>query len=128
MRTSGRPTDLELEILKILWQRGPSSVREVLHAISDRRPVGYTTILKMLQIMTDKGLVVCDTTRRAHVYRPREARRAVLGRLVNDLLERAFDGSAEQLVLHALHGKRAKPEELAEIRRLLDAMERAKAR
>ena len=121
---TGRPTDLELEILKVLWEEGPSTVRAVRETLSGRRRVGYTTVLKMLQIMTKKGLVVSDRSRRAHVYRPHESRARVVRRLAGDLLDRVFDGSARQLVLHALEHKRARPEELAEIRRLLDEIER----
>ena len=122
-RGTGRPTDLELEILKVLWEQGPSTVRAVQERLSEERRVGYTTVLKMLQIMDEKGLVVRDDSQRAHIYRPRHSRRTVVGRLANDLLERVFDGSAAQLVVHALSQKKAKPEELAEIRRLLDEME-----
>lgn len=125
--TSVRPTDLELEILKVLWTQGSSTVREVMDALAPRRRrIGYTTVLKMLQIMHEKGLVLRDEKQRAHIYRPRESRRAVARRLAGDLLERAFDGSTRQLLLHALEYKRAKPEELAEIRRLLDELERRK--
>ncbi len=125
-RGTGRPTDLELEILKVLWEQGPSTVRAVMKALSKRRRAGYTTVLKMLQIMADKGLVLRDDRQRAHIYRARHSRRTVVGRLANDLLERVFDGSATQLVLHALSQKKANPEELAEIRRLLDEMEGGK--
>ena len=121
---TGRPTDLELEILKALWERGPSTVKEVREALSDRRPMSYTFVLKMLQIMTGKGLVACDKRQRAHIYRPRETRKTVVGRLTGDLLNRVFDGSASQLVLHALEHKRARPTELAEIRRLIEEVER----
>jgi predicted transcriptional regulator len=121
---TGRPTDLELEILKALWERGPSTVREVREALFGKRPMIYTTVLKMLQIMTEKGLVVCDKRERAHVYHPKETRNAVVGRLTGDLLNRVFDGSTPQLVLHALEQKRAKPEDLAEIRRLIKEAER----
>ena len=120
----GRPTDLELEILKVLWEQGPSTVRSVMKALSERRRIAYTTVLKMLQIMTEKGLVVRDERQRAHVYRPRESKRVVGRRIAADLLNRVFDGSAAQLVVHALSKKRATPEELAEIRRLLEEMER----
>jgi predicted transcriptional regulator len=125
--TSVRPTDLELEILKVLWTHGSSTVREVMDALAPRRRrIGYTTVLKMLQIMREKGLVLRDEKQRAHIYRPRESRRAVARRLAGDLLERAFDGSTRQLLLHALEYKKARPEELAEIRRLLDELERRK--
>ncbi|UCH36707.1 MAG: BlaI/MecI/CopY family transcriptional regulator [Armatimonadota bacterium] len=118
-----RPTDLELEILKTLWDQGPSTVRAVMEALSRRRRAGYTTVLKTLQIMRDKGLVVCDRSQRAHVYRPRHSRQRVVRRLAGDLLERVFEGSTRQLVLSALEHKKAKPEELDEIRRLLDEVE-----
>lgn len=121
-----RPTDFELAILKVLWEQGPSTVREVVEVMSQDRAVTYTTALKMLQIMTEKGLVTRDESQRAHIYRSRESRRVVSQRLVGDLLERAFDGSASQLVLRALEHKQTTPEELAEIRRLLDEMERDK--
>jgi predicted transcriptional regulator len=123
-RATGRPTDLELAILKVLWRRGPSTVREVKEEMDRRRPIAYTTVLKMLQIMTEKGLVVRDERQRAHVYRARESKGAVVGRITGDLLDRVFDGSTAQLVVHALSGKKATPEELAEIRQLLDEMER----
>jgi len=121
-----RPTNFELEILKTLWDQGPSTVRQVVDALRPRRSIGYTTALKMLQIMTEKGLVTRDEQRRAHIYRARERRRTVARRLAGDLLERAFDGSARQLLLHALEYKKATPEELAEIRRLLDELERSR--
>jgi predicted transcriptional regulator len=121
-----RPTVLELEILKVLWDIGPSTVREVMERLARSRRVGYTTALKMLQVMKEKGLVKRDERQRAHVYRPSESRRAVARRVVGDLLERAFDGSARQLLLHALEYKKATPQELAEIRRLLDEFERSR--
>ena len=120
---SGQPTEFELEILQVLWDRGPSTVREVMEGLARRRRAGYTTVLKILQIMAEKELVLRDEQQRAHVYRPRERRRAVVARLAGDLMDRVFEGSASQLVLHALSGKRAKPEEVAEIRRLLDEIE-----
>ena len=116
---TGRPTDLELEILKALWERGPSTVRGVREALAAKRPMSYTFVLKMLQIMTEKGLVMCDKSARAHIYRPQESRKTVFHRLTGDLLNRVFDGSTPQLVLHALEQRRARPEELAEIRRLI---------
>jgi len=123
-RATGRPTDQELEILKVLWGLGPSTVRSVWEAMRGSRRVGYTTTLKMLQIMTDKGLVVRDDSQRAHVYRPRQSRAMVARKLAGDLVERVFDGSTPQLVLHALSRKKASAEELAEVRKLLDEIER----
>src|SRR2546426_9485235 len=118
-----RPTPAELEILRVLWQRGPSTVREVHASLSVTRPTGYTTVVKMLQIMTDKGLVGRDESQRAHVYSARLAEAQTQRQLVRDLLDRAFDGSAMKLVMHALAAQKASPEEIARIRRLLDEIE-----
>lgn len=120
-----RPTDLELSILRVLWQGGPASVREVLGRYNAARggETGYTTILKMLQIMTDKGLVERDDTRRPQVYRARLTEAETQRQLVDDLLERAFGGSAKQLVMHALASKEASDEELAHVEALLDRLE-----
>ena len=121
-----RPTDAELEILNVLWDRGPSTVREVHEVLTGARETGYTSVLKTMQIMARKGLVERDEDQRAHVYRPVEARDQTQRMLVNDLVDRAFDGSAAGLVLHALGSKRATANELAEIRRLLDGYEEKK--
>jgi predicted transcriptional regulator len=115
-----RPTDAELEILRVLWDRKEATVREVHDAISKSRPAGYTTVLKLLQIMTDKGLVRRDESERAHVYRARLARQDTERQLVDDLLDRAFGGSASRLVMQALAGRAASAEEIAEIRKMLD--------
>jgi BlaI family transcriptional regulator, penicillinase repressor len=122
-RATGRPTDLELDILKALWELGPSTVSAVQELLALERPIAYTTVLKTLQVMTEKRLVVPDKSQRAYVYRPRESRSTVVRRLVGDLLHRVLDGSTPQLVLHALAHRRAEPEELEEIRRLLDEAE-----
>ena len=122
-KATGRPTDLELEILNVLWERGPSTVADVQQALSRRRPVARTTVLTMLRIMTDKRLVVRDTRERAYRYRARESRSAVARRLVGDLLRRVLHGSAPQLVLHALEQRRLTPGELAEIRRAVEDLE-----
>jgi predicted transcriptional regulator len=119
-----RPTEGEMEILRVLWERGPSTVREVHEAIEPGRRTGYTTVLKLLQIMTDKGLVRRDESERAHVYEPRVPREDTQSQLVGDLLERVFSGSASALVLRALSSKRTSSEELARIRKILDDMER----
>jgi predicted transcriptional regulator len=118
-----RPTPAELEILRVLWQRGPSTVREVHATLSENRSSGYTTVLKMLQIMADKNLVTRDETQRAHVYSARLAESQTQRQLVRDLLERAFGGSALALVMHALADRKASPEEIARIRQLLDDIE-----
>jgi predicted transcriptional regulator len=117
-----RPTDAELAILRILWERGPSTVRQVHEVLASReRPTAYTTALKLLQIMTDKGLVRRDESDRTHVYQARLSEDQTQRQLVRDLLDRAFGGSATKLVMQALNARRATPEELGEIRRLIDA-------
>ncbi len=118
------PTEAELELLRVLWARGPSTVREVLEALGPERGIGYTTVLKQLQIMHGKGLVIRDEGARSHVYAAAMAEEATQRRLVTDLVERAFGGSAARLVLNALSGPSATPEERAEIRALLERMER----
>jgi len=118
-----RPTDGELEILAVLWDRGPSTVREVRDQLSRERKVGYTTVLKLMQIMFEKGLVARDDSHRTHVYRARARKETTQRHLVNDLMSRAFGGSPQQLVLQALSAKRATKEELAEIRELISRFE-----
>ncbi|MEP6802813.1 MAG: BlaI/MecI/CopY family transcriptional regulator [Acidobacteriota bacterium] len=122
-----RPTDAELEILRVLWDRGRATVREVQETMKMRRAPGYTTVLKLLQIMTEKGLVERDESERAHVYRARLERQETERQLVGDLLERAFGGSASRLILHALATKSASVEEIAEIREFLDRIPGDKA-
>lgn len=117
------PTDAELEILNVLWQRGPSTVREVYDEISKGRETGYTTVLKMMQIMAEKGLVRRDETERAHVYQPARAREQTQRQMLRSLLERAFEGSASNLVMQALSAKRTSAHELARIREMLDELE-----
>jgi predicted transcriptional regulator len=118
-----RPTASELEILSVLWSRGPSTVRVIHEHLSAGKPTGYTTVLKMLQIMTGKDLVRRDEAQRAHVYRARIPQDRTQSQLVRELVDKAFAGSAASLVMHALSDKRASAEELAEIRELLDEME-----
>jgi predicted transcriptional regulator len=127
MPTSGppRPTDAELGILRVLWQRGPSTVREVQEALNQDKPTGYTTVLKTLQIMTEKGLVRRDEQNRAHVYEAELEQHQTQRQLVSDLLNRVFDGSASKLLMHALATKEiASQEELSQIRDILDEFER----
>ena len=120
-----RPTDAELQILRVLWQRGASTVREVQEALNETKPTGYTTVLKMLQIMTDKRLVRRDERQRAHVYEARLAQHQTQRQMVTDLLNRVFDGSASNLLLHALASKKsASHEELTQIREILNELER----
>ncbi len=116
-----RPTDAELAILRVLWQRGPSTVRQVQETLSSDR--GYTTVLKLMQIMTNKGLVHRDESQRAHIYQPVFAEEETQQRLVDDLIERAFGGATTNLVMQALSAKKASAEELAQIRQLLDEFE-----
>lgn len=122
-----RPTDAELAILRVLWERGPSTVRQV-HEILVMRvgPTAYTTALKLLQIMTEKGLVRRDETDRSHVYTSRLTEEQTQRQLVRDLLERAFGGSSSKLVMQALNAKRATPEELGEIRKLIESRREAR--
>ena len=119
-----RPTDAELEILSVLWERGPSTVREVHESLSGTKDTGYTTVLKLMQIMSEKGLVRRDERERAHVYEARLPQEQTQRQLVGDLLDKAFQGSAMKLVMHALVTNKASAKELSEIRRVLDEFER----
>lgn len=119
-----RPTDGELEILRVLWNRGASTVRDVYDELSKTRPLGYTTVLKMMQIMADKGLVSRDEDQRAHVYSARVPQEQTQRQMVRDLLRSAFNDSASQLVMQALASKKTSSKELAQIRQLLDAYDR----
>ena len=115
-----RPTDAELAILRVLWARGPCTVRQVHDQLNRAKRTGYTTVLKLMQIMTDKGLVMRDESERSHVYRAKIGEQQTQRHLLRDLLERAFNGSAKKLVMQALSAAPASKEELAEIRRLID--------
>jgi predicted transcriptional regulator len=118
-----RPTHAETAILQVLWERGSSTVREVHEVLGAQRPMGYTTVLKLLQIMHDKGLVRRDESQRSHRYQAVSSRRRTQQQLVGELLDRAFGGSMHSLVMHALSSRKASPEDLAEIRGLLDELE-----
>ena len=122
-RPNVRPTDNELAVLRVLWDRGPCSVREIHEVLSLGKPVGYTTVLKTLQIMVRKRLAVRDARGRAHVYAPACPRPQTLKRLVDDLVDRAFGGAVAQLVIQALGGRSASAEELQQLRRLLEGLE-----
>ena len=122
-RTSKQPTNAELEILHVLWDRGQATVREVLADISARREVGYTTVLKLMQIMAEKGLVKRDESVRPQVYRSARTRNSTQKQLTRDFLDRLFEGSPGKLVMQALSSKATSSEELAEIRALLDRLE-----
>ncbi len=119
-----KPTTGELEILHVLWERGSQSVREVQHVLNDVKPTGYTTVLKLLQIMTEKGLVTRDETRRPQIYSARYPREQTQRQLLHDLVQRAFGGSVKALVMQALAGRKSSAQELEEMENLLDRMER----
>jgi len=119
-RLQPRPTDAELAILRVLWERGASTVRQVHEALADTRETGYTTTLKLMQIMADKGLVKRNETARSHVYSASAGEEQTQRQLVQDLVDRAFGGSAAQLVLRALSAEDASDAELKEIRKLID--------
>jgi BlaI family penicillinase repressor len=121
-----RPTDAELAILRVLWERGPSTVRQVHEVLGRERPTAYTTALKLLQIMTEKGLVERDERDRTHIYRARLSEEQTQRQLVRDLVDRAFGGSASKLVMQALASRRASPDELREIRRAIDSARQEK--
>lgn len=114
-----KPTDAELAILRVLWERGPCTVRQVYDVLSEQRDFAYTTTLKLLQLMTEKGITVREEQGRIHVYSAGFAQEDTQQRLVADLLERAFGGSSAKLVVQALAAKPASAEELREIRQLL---------
>jgi BlaI family transcriptional regulator, penicillinase repressor len=115
-----KPTDGELEVLTALWSTGPATVREIHSLISRRRPAQYSTVLKFMQIMTEKGLVRRDEKQRAHIYEAARSREWTQRQLAGDLLERAFSGSARALLIGALSARKSTKEELAEMRKLLD--------
>jgi len=118
------PTSSELEILHVLWERGPSTVREVHQTLSEKRPIGYTSVLKLMQIMTAKGTVRRNEEQRAHVYEAVQPAEKTKRELALDVLQRVFDGSASELMMHALSGRKATKEEIDEMRRLLNEHER----
>ena len=122
---TSKPTDRELTILRILWDRGPSTVREVNEAMNKDRDTGYTTTLKLMQIMAEKGILIRDESKRQHVYKPAITEEKTQKQLVRDLLERAFSGSAEKLVMRALSAKKVSTKELKRIRKMLDELKGA---
>jgi predicted transcriptional regulator len=117
-----RPTDTELKLLRILWERGPSTVREIFETLPDGDS-GYTTVLKLMQIMFEKGLVTRDESNRSHIYKAKQKAEQTQRSLVKDLASRAFGGATNKLVMQALRSKKVSAEELAEIRELLDELE-----
>ena len=121
-KKSIKPTDSELEILSVLWERGPSTVRQILDLLANKK-TGYTTVLKLLQIMTDKGLVLRDESQRSHVYRPSEKAEKTQRRLVGELLEKAFGGAADQMVMQALKAKKVSKDQLDEIKKMIEQLD-----
>ena len=122
-KQSPQPTDVELAILRVLWQRGSSTVREVYLALQDSRDTGYSTALKMMQVMLEKGLLRRDDSQRPQVYTPAQPEEQTQRQMVNDLLQKVFGGSARKLVLRAVESERVSAQELSEIRKLLKQME-----
>jgi predicted transcriptional regulator len=118
-----KPTDSELQILQVLWDKGPSSVRDVNEILNETKETGYTTTLKLMQIMTEKGLVSRDTSQRTHIYIPTVAREATQSTLLQSFLKTTFQGSAKALVLQALGNNTASEEELQEIKDLIDKLQ-----
>ncbi len=118
-----KPTDAELAILQVLWDNGPSTVRHVQDALEDARGTGYTTTLKLMQIMHEKGLLKRDDSSRSHVYSAAISREKTQRQMVGQLLEQVFDGSAKQLILQALSSRKSSKAELAEIRKLIEEIE-----
>ncbi len=119
-----RPTDAELAILRVLWQEGPATVRQVRDILERSQPTGYTTVLKLLQIMTEKRLVLRDESQRTHVYRAGRSEGQTQRQLVGDLVRRAFGGSALELVMQAIATSKASAADLAEIRQMIENLER----
>jgi predicted transcriptional regulator len=122
--TTPKPTASELEILHVLWERGPATVREVHDALAAKKPIGYTSVLKLMQIMTAKGTLRRNEEQRAHVYEAVQPAEKTKRQLAMDVLERVFDGSASDLMMHALAGQKASKEEIEEMRRMLSDYER----
>jgi predicted transcriptional regulator len=118
-----KPTVAELGILRVLWDGGPRSVRDIQRVMNEVKPTGYTTVLKLLQIMTEKGLVNRDEKQRPQIYRARYPREHTQRQLLHDLAQRAFGGSVKALVLQALAGRKSSRQELEEMEKLLDRME-----
>ena len=117
------PTEKELDILAILWQQGPSTVRQINEEMNKQQRTGYTTTLKLMQIMTDKGLLIRDDSKFQHIFTPAVTEEKTQNQVVGDLLEKVFAGSAEKLVMRALSAKKVSPDELARIKKMLDEME-----
>jgi len=124
MAATPRPTKSELAILRVLWERGPLPVRAVQAALSTSKPTGYTTVLKLMQIMTDKGLLERDDSVRPQLYKPRHKQTQTQKHLLRDFIERAYGGSVRALVMHALSTKKPSPQDLEALEALLDRFEK----
>ena len=122
-RPSSNPTEVELQILRVLWERGPSSVREVHLALEDDRDTGYSTTLKMMQVMTEKGLLLKDDSRRPQVYRPAISQEQAQTQFVDDMIQRVFGGAADKLILRAVSSRHLSRQDLEQIRKLLKKLE-----
>ena len=118
-----RPTESEVEILSLLWRNGPLTVRDVHTELQKHRDIGYTAVLKLMQIMFEKGLLLRDESQRSHIYRPKQKAEKTQKTLIKHMLSRVFSGSVEDLVVQALSAKKATPNELAQIRKMLDELE-----
>jgi len=121
-----RPTEAELSILRVLWENGPLSVRAVLKKLNEEKPIGYTNVLKVMQIMTDKGLVERDESCRPQIYRPRDPQSRTQRQLLRHMLDRVFGGSTRAMVLQALSEQKTSPQDLKAIEKLLDKIEEEK--
>ncbi len=122
-RPSSNPTEVELQILRVLWERGPSSVREVHLALEEDRDTGYSTTLKMMQVMTEKGLLLKDDSRRPQVYRPAISQEQAQTQFVDDMIQRVFGGAADKLILRAVSSRHLSREDIEQIRKLLKKLE-----
>lgn len=115
-----KPTEGELELLRVLWAKGSATVREVHEDVSQRRPLGYTSVLKLLQIMTEKGLVLRTESGKAHLYKSAASQQETQNQILRDLSDRLFSGSAAQLAMHALSMEPGNAEELEQVRKLIE--------
>jgi predicted transcriptional regulator len=122
-RPSANPTEVELQILNALWERGPSTVREVHHALQDERATGYSTTLKMMQVMTEKGLLLKDEDHRPQVYRPAISQEQAQTQFVDDMIQRVFGGAADKLILRAVSSRHLSAHDREQVRKLLKQLE-----
>jgi len=123
LKKAHRPTESELEILQVLWEKGPSTVREVNAILNEKREVGYTTSLKIMQIMTEKGLVTRNTDSRTHIYQSAVRENATQTNLLDSFIEKTYRGSAMQMVMQVLGNKKASPDEISELKKLIKDLE-----